>query len=143
MGARAAAVDARVDDDEVGTADDARGGTWLTYRYRFGGGAAAEAAGTMKAPSFLSAARRILARGLADAIGPEPAYLRLRAAGEQEVLLRAVRTPVGADGELRLEVVPNDTYHFAPRRDPDEAEEGRPLGAARRRARPPRPGISG
>lgn len=104
------------------TAHDARGGTWLTYRYRVGGGATAEATGTMKAPSFLSAARQILARGLADTIGPEPAYLRLRAAGEQEVLLRVVRTHVGTGGELHLEVVPDDTFRFVPLPSPADAE---------------------
>ena len=119
-------MSAPIDDDEVETADhtprDARGGMWLTYRYRFGGGATAEATGTMKAPSFLSAARRILARGLADTIGPEPAYLRLRAAGEQEVFLRVVRTHVGTNGELHLEVVPDDMFRFVPLPSPVDAE---------------------
>ena len=92
-----------------------RGGEWLTYRYRLGGEGMPEATGTMKAPSFLSAARRILARGLGDTIGPAPAYLRLRAAGEQEVLLRGVRAAADVGAGLHVEVVPGGTYQFVPR----------------------------
>ncbi len=101
-------------DEDAGRANvgHARGGPWLTYRYRFADAAGAEASGTMKAPSFLSAARRILARRLTGALGPEPAYLRLRAAGEDEVLLRVVQTPADAPDAPRLEVVPADTYRF-------------------------------
>ena len=89
------------------------GGTWLTYRYRLGGEVAREVAGTIKAPSFLGAARKLLKRRLADAFGPGPgpAYLRLRAAGEDEVLLRVVRTE--ADAPPRFDVVPSDSYQFA------------------------------
>jgi hypothetical protein len=92
---------------DAGDADEPRGGTWLTYRYRLGGGVS-EASGTIKAPSFLSAARRLLARRLAGRVGAGPAYLRLRAAGEEEVLIRV--TPAG--GAPRLEVVPPDAYRF-------------------------------
>ena len=102
-----------------------RGGDWLTYRYRLGGEGTPEAAGTMKAPSFRSAARRILvrevARGLHDALGP--VYLRLRAAGEEEVFVRAVRADAAREAAWHVEVVPNGTYHFAapaPPRDPTE-----------------------
>jgi hypothetical protein len=73
----------------------------------------------MKAPSALAAARRILARGLDATLGAAPAYLRLRAAGEQQVLLRVARAgpalPARADAELRLDVVPGDAFEF-PRR---------------------------
>lgn len=89
-----------------------RGGTWLTYRYRLGGEGTPDATGTMKAPTFLSAAHRILARGLGATLGPAPAYLRLRAAGEQEVLLRVRRPESGAGAGPHLEVVPGGTYHF-------------------------------
>ena len=99
----------------------AGGGAWLTYRYRFGGEGTPEATGTMKAPSFLSAARRILARGLGAAVGPAPAYLRLRAAGEQEVLFRVSRTGPGGGAPLHVEVVPGGTYTFAEGADPPSA----------------------
>lgn len=102
------------------------GGAWLTYRYRLGGEGTPEVTGTMKAPSCLSAARRILdraiARGLGGTIGPAPAYLRLRAAGEQEVLLRVVRADAGADvgvgAGLRVEVVSGGAYPFVPPEPP-------------------------
>lgn len=110
---RAGREDAPVPDDApVHPPGATRGGAWLTYRYRLGGEGTPEATGTMKAPSFLSAARRILARGLEATIGPEPAYLRLRAAGEQEVLLRVRRAEPGAEAGPHLEVVPSETYHF-------------------------------
>ena len=99
----------RGDDEAV---DTSGGGTRLTYRYRLGG--PVEASGTIKAPSFLSAARRLLARRLADRTWVESAYLRLRAAGEDEVLIRITPTG-GAPGEApRLEVVPADTFRFGP-----------------------------
>lgn len=104
--------------------DETPGGAWLTYRYRLGGDVTAEAAGTIKAPSFLTAARRLLARRLAGAIGPGPAYLRLRAAGEEEVLLRVVRADdVDGDGAPQVEVVPTRSYHFDPPAEPDPADE--------------------
>ena len=110
-------------DDEPAARPDAtrgagRGGEWLTYRFRLGGEDTPEATGTMKAPSFLSAARRILARGLIGTLGPTPAYLRLRAAGEDEVLLRVARPDPGPTDELRLDVVPGDAYRFVQRADP-------------------------
>ena len=89
-----------------------RGGRWLTYRYRLGGEGVAEASGTIKAPSFLTAARRLVDRRLADRLPSSSAYLRLRAAGEEEVLVRV--TPADAEGASRgLEVVPPGTYAFA------------------------------
>jgi hypothetical protein len=103
------------DEDRADGADadePAGGGTWLTYRYRLGGPGTPDAAGTMKAPSFLSAARRILARRLGAMIGPVPAYLRLRAAGEQEVLFRVSRTGADGDGPPHVERVPATTYTF-------------------------------
>jgi hypothetical protein len=100
----------------------ANGAAWLTYRYRFAAEGVAEATGTMKAPSFLSAARRILARGLGATVGPAPAYLRLRAAGEQEVLYRVERA--GDVEELRVHVVPSGTYQFA-EADPAAAQPER------------------
>jgi len=93
---------------------------------RLGGEDTPEATGTMKAPSFLSAARRILARGLIGTLGPTPAYLRLRAAGEDEVLLRVARPDPGPTDELRLDVVPGDAYRFAERADllaPDQGAD--------------------
>ena len=117
-----------MDEDRVGPDDEASaaaagGGAWLTYRYRFGGEGTPEATGTMKAPSFRSAAQRILARGLGAAVGPAPAYLRLRAAGEQEVLFRVGRTGAGDADALRVEVVPSGAYRFA-EADPPAGERG-------------------
>ena len=112
-------------DEAAATA--ASGAAWLTYRYRFGGEGTPEATGTMKAPSFLSAARRILARGLGDTVGPAPAFLRLRAAGEQEVLFRVDRATAGDAEPLRVEVVPSGTYQFT-ESAPREAPPGRPPG---------------
>jgi hypothetical protein len=100
-------VDGGDDADEL-----PKGGLWLTYRYRFGGEGVAEAAGTIKAPSFLTAARRLVDRRLADRIGASPAYLRLRAAGEEEVLVRVTRAGSGGASPA-LEVVPSATYAFA------------------------------
>jgi hypothetical protein len=116
-------------DDEPAERPDAtrgggRGGEWLTYRFRLGGEDTPEATGTMKAPSFLSAARRILARGLIGTLGPTPAYLRLRAAGEEEVLLRVVRPDPGTADEPRLDVVPGDAYRFVQRADPHAPGQG-------------------
>jgi len=82
---------------------------WLTYRYRLGG--SAEAAGTIKAPSFSAAARRLLDGRLADRVGPEPAWLRLRAAGQEEVLLRVWRD---AGGLAHTEPAPADGHRFEP-----------------------------
>jgi hypothetical protein len=117
---------ARADDGHTDPASDAatgapppaspaatRGGAWLTYRYRFGGEGTPEATGTIKAPSFLTAARRALARGLDATLGPGPAYLRLRAAGEQEVLFRVERTGAGGADALRVDVVPGAESPFA------------------------------
>jgi hypothetical protein len=83
-------------------------GRWLTYRYRLGGPTAAAASGTIKAPSFLAAARRLVSERLIDRLGAEPAFLRLRAAGEDEVLMRV--TPNG--DAPRLEGVPAGSYRF-------------------------------
>jgi hypothetical protein len=101
----------------------ARGGAWLTYRYRFGREGAPEATGTIKAPSFLTAARRILDRGLGATVGAMPAYLRLRAAGEQEVLFRVVRTGTHGDDALHVEVAPAGTHAFAGTTDPPAAAD--------------------
>jgi hypothetical protein len=107
--ARAGAAEDADDADDAATDATPRGGSWLTYRYRLGGADTAEASGTIKAPSFLSAARRLVARRLASRLGAEPAYLRLRAAGEEQVLVRVSRGP---DGAPRLDVVPSDAYRF-------------------------------
>lgn len=126
-----------VPSSDVPFAEATRGGEWLTYRYRLGGEGTPEATGTMKAPSFLSAARRILARitarglgGTTGPAGPAPAYLRLRAAGEQEVLLRLTRTggspDAGAGGGFQLDVVPGDTYQFVPPPETPGPEGGEP-----------------
>jgi hypothetical protein len=107
-------------EDERGTNEDAyddpasetvQRGTWLTYRYRLGGGAA-DASGTIKAPSFLSAARRLVERRLAAHLAAEPAYLRLRAAGQEEVLVRVTPAPDGMGGAARVEIVAPDAYRF-------------------------------
>ncbi|HZF67113.1 MAG TPA: hypothetical protein VEZ47_03645 [Gemmatirosa sp.] len=120
---RAVAGDAR----HVGDARAvASGGAWLTYRYRFGGALAPDATGTMKAPSFLSAVRRILARGLAATVGSAPAYLRLRAAGEQEMLFRIGRTGEDDGAPLRVEVVPPDAYTFSDAQPPGGADDTPP-----------------
>ena len=100
---------ARTDDEAE---EPARGGSWLTYRYRLGGGDAVAASGTIKAPSFLSAARRLVARRLAERLGSSPAYLRLRAAGEEEVLLRVTPASGGGGAAAGIEVVPRDAYAF-------------------------------
>ena len=110
--------------DEEGPDDPpgaAGGGAWLTYRYRMGGGDTPEAAGTIKAPSFMTAARQLLARRLADRVGAVPVYLRLRAAGEREVLLRVTRGLGAAGRPAELEVVPPDTYRFPEPIGPDDA----------------------
>lgn len=111
------ADDGRAEDEDGGAGERARGEAWLTYRYRLGGGAA-EAAGTIKAPSFASAARRLLRQRLAGHLGPAPAYLRLRAAGEEEVLFRVTPPGEGSGGAPQLAVVPPDAYRFGP---PDDA----------------------
>ena len=100
-------------DDE--TDDGARGGAWLTYAYRFGSATGAHASGTIKAPSFGAAARRLVAERLAERVGPEPAFLRLRAAGQEEVLLQVSR-PAG--GRPMLVAVPSDRFRFE-REDPE------------------------
>jgi hypothetical protein len=89
-----------------------------------GGEGTAEATGTMKAPSFLSATRRILDRGLGATIDPGPAYLRLRAAGEQETLFRVSRTGPGGSDALHVEIVPSATYTFAEGADLPPAGHG-------------------
>ena len=106
------ADDGRAEDDDDG-AEPARGEAWLTYRYRLGGGTA-ETSGTIKAPSFSSAARWIVRRRLAGHLGATPAYLRLRAAGEEEVLYRVTPPGEGQGGGPRLEVVPRDSHRFGP-----------------------------
>lgn len=89
-------------------------GTWLTYRYRFGGPSVPETSGTIKAPTFLDAARRLIDGALARDVGDGIAYLRLRAAGEDEVLIR-----VGAidprDGRRQWERVSADAFRFTER----------------------------
>ena len=103
--------------DDLDPYDDAPRGSWLTYRYRLGGPDVTERAGTMKAPSFLDAARRIVARHLGDS-APAIAYLRLRAAGEEE---RLVRVTPGAtrDRAPRYDVLPADAWRFAHGSDGD------------------------
>ena len=86
------ADDGRVGEDDGGVGARARGGHLLTYRYRLGGGAS-DASGTIKAPSFADAARSLVRRRLARHLGAGPACLRLRAAGQEEVLYRV--TPPG------------------------------------------------
>ena len=102
--------------DDESDDETERGGSWLTYRYRLGGAATPPAAGTIKAPSFMAAARRLMAERLGERLGDGPAYLRLRAAGEEEVLLEVTRDPVG---RVALAVVPGDRFRF-------EAEFGEP-----------------
>ena len=104
----------------------ASGGTWLTYRYRLEGADTPAATGTIKAPSFLVAARRALARGLGATIGPAPAHLRLRAAGEQEVLFRVTQAGVPGADALQLEVVPAGSHAFAADGEPTSAEPADP-----------------
>jgi hypothetical protein len=67
-----------------------------------------------KAPSFASAARRLVRQRLAGHLGPAPAYLRLRAAGEEEVLFRVTPPSGGSRGAPQFEVVPPHTYRFGP-----------------------------
>lgn len=103
-----------------GTEDDgttAPGG-WLTYRYRAGGDGAAESTGTIKASSFASAARRLADGRLAARLGERPLFLRLRAAGEDEVLMRLHRD---AGGRPQVAAVPADGFRFAP---PDLGDAG-------------------
>ena len=103
-----------------------RGGAWLTYRYRLGGADTPAATGTIKAPSFLTAARRLLARRLGATIGATPAYLRLRAAGEREVLFRVSPTGMQGADALRVEVVPSGSHDFAGTADPPAAVDDEP-----------------
>jgi hypothetical protein len=111
-----------------------RGALWLTYRYRLAGDDTPAASGTIKAPSFLSAARRLVAGRLAGRLGASPAYLRLRAAGEEEVLLRVARPAHEAHAAPEVTVVPADAYRFEP------PAGGRPGGGVgTRRAPPPAP----
>ena len=107
----------------------ASGGTWLTYRYRLEGADTPAATGTIKAPSFPVAARRTLARGLGATVGPAAAYLRLRAAGEQEVLFRVTQTGVPGADALHLEVVPAGSHAFARTADPPAGADGEPTSA--------------
>ena len=96
--------------DDEGPDDEPKPrGSWLTYRYRLGGDVASEASGTIKAPSFASAGRRLLDERLGDRIGAGTAYLRLRAAGQEEVLMQARRD---AGGAVHLEAVPADSHRF-------------------------------
>ena len=116
-------------DDGGDLVDDGARGAWLTYAYRFGSATVPHASGTIKAPSFGAAARRLLAERLADRIGSEPAFLRLRAAGEQEVLLQVTR-PAGASGSPpTFVVVPSDHFRF------ERPEAPEPPGASERDAR--------
>ncbi len=92
--------------------DGARGGAWLTYAYRFGGVTGAHASGTIKAPSFGAAARRLVAERLADRVGGDPAFLRLRAAGQEEVLLEVSRPGGDPGAKPTLTVVPSDRFRF-------------------------------
>jgi hypothetical protein len=95
-------------------------GSWLTFRYRLGGPDLVERRGTMKAPSFLDAARRIVARRFGDS-SPTIVYLRLRAAGEEELLVRV--TPGAArDRAPRYDVVPPDAWRFEPGADGDSRD---------------------
>lgn len=117
-------------DATAGAGERGRGETWRTYRYRLGAGSA-EASGTIKAPSFASAARRLVDRRLAGALGPTPAYLRLRAAGEEEVWFRVTPPAAGSAGAPRLEVVPPDAHRFGPADTaaaPDPGSGGDPAG---------------
>ena len=92
-------------------ADEPPRGTWPTYRYRLGGPDVAEQTGTIKAPSFAEAARRIVARRLSDLVGPTLVYLRLRTAGEEELLVRV--TPGADRGRApRYDVVPSHAWRF-------------------------------
>ena len=100
------------DDPEAG-----RGGPWLTYRYRFASGVGPQATGTIKAPSFLAAARRLVRERLAERIGAGPAFLRLRAAGEEEVLLEIAPPAASAAARPVLTVVPADRFRFLPDAD--------------------------
>jgi hypothetical protein len=114
------------DEPRTGASGRAGGGAWLTYRYRLGGADTPAATGTIKAPSFLVAARRALARGLGATVGPAPAYLRLRAAGEQEVLFRVTQTGMPGADALRVEVVPAGSHAFARMADPPAAADDEP-----------------
>ena len=107
-------------------ADDARpaGTGWLTYRYRLGGGAV-NASGTLKAPSFAEAARTLVGQRLAQHVGAGPAYLRLRVAGQDEVVFRIMLGATPARGP-HLAVVPPDTYAFGPPGDADAARDPTP-----------------
>jgi hypothetical protein len=99
---------------------------WLTYRYRLGGPGIAEVSGTIKAPTFLEAARRVVRRRLTNVLATHPAYVRLRAAGEDEVLLR-ITGAAGRDGRPSFEVVSPDAFEFAaPRAIPARGEGGSP-----------------
>ena len=118
------ADDGLTEDDESRAEERARGEGWLTYRYRLGGGAA-EASGTIKAPSFASAARRLVRQRLSGHLGPAPAYLRVRAAGEEEVLFRVTPPGEGSAGAPQLEVVPPGTYRFGPADDAAGLDPGR------------------
>jgi hypothetical protein len=81
---------------------------------RVSGAATAQASGTIKTPSFLAAARRLLICRRTGRLGPMSAYVHLRAASEEELLLRVTPTFCSADETLRAEVVPLDMYAFDP-----------------------------
>ena len=104
-------IDHEIDDGDDRTAEGVRG-AWLTYAYRFGSATVPHASGTIKAPSFGAAARRLLTQRLADRVGPEPAFLRLRAAGQEEVLLEVSRPAGGPGRRPTLTVVPSDRFRF-------------------------------
>jgi hypothetical protein len=99
---------------DEGDDDALPAGSWLTYRYRLGSEAGAHATGTIKAPSFRDAARRLATGRLRDRLGVSPAYLRLRAAGEEEVLFELV-APAGTPAiDPVITVVPGDRFRFDP-----------------------------
>ena len=127
------ADDGRVGQDDDGVGARARGGHRLTYRYRLGGGAS-DASGTIKAPSFADAARSLVRRRLARHLGAGPACLRLRAAGQEEVLYRVTPPGEGMGRRPHLAEVPPDSHRFAP---PDDADRdaAAPLRGAGRRER--------
>ena len=117
------ADDGRAEGADGEAGERGRGEAWLTYRYRLGGGTA-EASGTIKAPSFASAARRLVRQRLAGHLGRATAYLRLRAAGEEEVLFRVTPPAERRGSAPQLEIVPPDTYRFGPTARADGTDPG-------------------
>ena len=135
-GAREGGSDERTDEATESSSPSpaaTRGGAWLTYHYRLAGPDTPAATGTIKAPSFLTAARRVLARGLGATVGPTPAYLRLRAAGELEVLFRVSQTGGRGADALRVEVEPAGSRTVAGLADPPATAEDEPPASERAR----------